>query len=124
MKQVLDDLVKNVKENIPAYIGISVTDMSTGEALISHSVSESFDPALASAYNVEIINAKRRAIAALGLNDNLIDIHFKLESQVHIINIAPNGEYFVYLALDGENANLALARTLLNKYKVELNSVL
>ncbi|MDO6811734.1 hypothetical protein [Tenacibaculum soleae] len=124
MQQILDDLVKNVKENISGYIGISVAEMASGESLISDSALDGFDPALACAYNVEIINSKRKAMKSLGLNENLNDIHFNLDSQIHIINISPSGDYFVYLAVDSKKANLALTRTLLNKYKQELNNEL
>lgn len=125
MQQILDNLVNNVKENIPGYLAISVAEMASGESLISHSEDPNFDPALASAYNVEIINAKRSAMKALGLSDeSLHDINFKLSSHIHVINISANGDYFVYLAVDSKKANLALTRTLLNKYKVELNNEL
>ncbi|MCT4698413.1 hypothetical protein [Tenacibaculum haliotis] len=124
MQEILDKLVSNVKENISGYIGISVAEMASGESLISDSALDGFDPALACAYNVEIINAKRKAMKALGLDENLTDIHFNLETQIHIINISPSGDYFVYLAVDSKKANLALTRTLLNKYKQELNNEL
>ena len=124
MQEILDKLVTNVKENVSGYIGISVAEMASGESLISHSALDGFDPALACAYNVEIINAKRKAMKALGLEENLTDIHFNLDTQIHIINISPSGDYFVYLAVDSKKANLALTRTLLNKYKQELNNEL
>lgn len=124
MQDILDELVNNVKENIPGYVAISVAEMASGESLISDSALDGFDPALASAYNVEIINAKRKAMKALGLDEELKDIHFNLENQIHIINISPSGEYFVYLAVDSKKANLALTRTLLNKYKQKLNNEL
>ncbi|WP_367997805.1 hypothetical protein [Tenacibaculum soleae] len=61
---------------------------------------------------------------SLGLDESLNDIHFNLDSHIHIINISPSGDYFVYLAVDSKKANLALTRTLLNKYKQELNNEL
>ncbi|CAM1344789.1 hypothetical protein [Tenacibaculum amylolyticum] len=124
MQETLTDLVNNVKDNIPGYIAISVSEMASGEALISDSNDSDFDPALASAYNVEIINAKRKAINALELDEELRDIQFNLNSHLHLINLSPSGEYFIYLALDSGKANIALTRTLLNKYKVELNKQL
>ncbi|CAL2086389.1 conserved hypothetical protein [Tenacibaculum dicentrarchi] len=124
MQKLLDDLVNNVKENIPGYIAISVAEMSSGECLISNSNVPEFDTTLAAAYNVEVINAKRKAIKTLGLDENLKDIHFNLDKQIHIIDIAPSGEYFVYLAIDSKKANIALSRKLLNKYTKELNDEL
>ncbi|TDQ25619.1 hypothetical protein [Tenacibaculum caenipelagi] len=124
MEKILTSLIKNVKENVPGYIAISVAEIASGESLASDSVDTTFDPALASAYNVEIINAKRKAIEVLGLDENISDIHFKLDNHIHVIDMSPSGEYFIYLAVDSNRANLALTRTMLNKYKKELNEVL
>ena len=54
MEGILKQLIENVKENIPGYMGVSITEMASGEALMSDSTLEGFDPELASAYNVEI----------------------------------------------------------------------
>ena len=124
MEKILTSLVQNVKENVPGYIAISVAEIASGESLASDSVDTSFDPALACAYNVEIINAKRKAIQVLGLDEDISDIHFKLKNHIHVIDLSPSGEYFIYLAVDSNRANLALTRTMLNKYKKELNEVL
>lgn len=124
MEIVLNKLVSNIKDNIPGYIGVSVTEMSSGESLVSDSILEGFDPELASAFNVEIINAKRKTMQILNIVDELNDIQFNLSNQVHIINISANGEYFIYLALNKEKANLGITKKLLFKYKEELNNEL
>ena len=82
MEQILKDLIKNVKENTPGFIAISVAEMSSGESLMSDSVDSDFDPALASAFNVSIINSKREAIKTLGLSENIRDIHFNLDNHI------------------------------------------
>lgn len=124
MTEILNDLVSNVSKNIPGYVAISVTDMQTGEALISNTADSNFDPVLASAYNLEVVKAKLSAISALGLSEEIQDITITLSSQVHIINIAPSGGYFIYLAVDSSKANLGITKALLNKYKLELNNAL
>ncbi len=124
MQDILDDLVKNVSENIPGYIAISVTELSTGESMVSDTAVSSFDPVLASAYNLEVVNAKLRAKEALGLKDEIKDISITLDTQIHIINVAPSGGYFIYLAIDSSKANIAITKTLLNKYRKELNNAL
>ncbi|WBX73751.1 hypothetical protein PG913_00335 [Tenacibaculum pacificus] len=124
MQKILDQLVENVKEGIPGYIAISIAEMASGESLISDSNNPNFDPALASAYNVEILNSKRKAIEALELKEEIKDVYFNLKNQIHIINLSPSGEYFIYLAVDSKKANLALTRTLLNRYKKDLDNEL
>lgn len=124
MKQILEDLVKNLSENVPGYIATSVTELGSGESMISHSAVDSFDPQLASAYNLEVVNAKLRAVEALKLEDEIKEISITLNSQIHIINIAPTGGYFIYLAIDSTKANLGITKSFLNKYKQELNNAL
>ncbi|MBE7629332.1 hypothetical protein [Tenacibaculum piscium] len=124
MTEILNDLVANVSKNIPGYIALSVTEMESGEALVSDSAKADFDVALASAYNLEVVNAKLKAINALGLKEEVKDITITLTDQIHIINIAPTGGYFIYLAIDSARANIAITKTLLNKYKTQLNDAI
>ncbi|MCD8411203.1 hypothetical protein [Tenacibaculum finnmarkense] len=124
MTDILNDLIKNVSENIPGYIALSVTELGSGETLVSDSVKTEFDIDLASAYNLEVVNAKLKAISVLGLKEEVRDITITLTDQIHIINIAPNGGYFVYLAIDSAKANIAITKTLLNKYKADLNNAI
>ncbi|CAM1334330.1 hypothetical protein [Tenacibaculum aestuariivivum] len=124
MTDILNDLVANVSKNIPGYIALSVTEMESGEALIANSVKPDFNVELASAYNLEVVNAKLKAISALGLKEEIKDITITLTDQIHIINIAPTGGYFIYLAIDSSKANIAITKTLLNKYKAQLNNAL
>ncbi|CAM1369466.1 conserved hypothetical protein [Tenacibaculum sediminilitoris] len=124
MTEILNDLVSNVSKNIPGYIAICVTEIETGEALASDTSDSSFDPVLASAYNLEVVKAKLNAINALDLKEEIKDITITLSSQVHIINVAPSGGYFIYLAVDSDKANLGVTKALLNKYKLELNNAI
>ncbi|RSC93074.1 hypothetical protein [Tenacibaculum singaporense] len=124
MKEIINDFIENLKSNVPGFIAVSITDVGSGEAYDSFTVNPDFDPNLASAYNLGVVKAKLKAIDALGLNEEIQDITITLSSQVHIINIAPSGTYFVYLAVDSKEANLGITKALLNKYKVELNNAL
>lgn len=124
MKDVLNNFIENVKSNVPGFIAVSVTEIESGVAYDSVSVVDSFDPNLASAYNLEVVKAKFKAIEALGLKEDIQDITITLTDQIHIINIAPSGAYFIYLAVDSDKANLGITRALLNKYKADLNAAL
>lgn len=124
MQDVLNKFIENTKANIPGFIAVSVTEIESGVAYESLTVNDDFDPNLASAYNLEVVKAKLNAINALGLKEDIQDITITLTDQVHIINIAPSGAYFIYLAVDSEKANLGITKSLLNKYKVELNEAL
>ncbi len=124
MKDVLNSFIENVKTNVPGFIAVSVTEIESGVAYESVSVVDDFDPNLASAYNLEVVKAKLQAIKALGLKEKIEDITITLTDQIHILNVAPSGAYFIYLAVDSDKANLGITRALLNKYKADLNAAL
>ncbi|MFV0247815.1 MAG: hypothetical protein ACK5H1_02485 [Tenacibaculum sp.] len=124
MKEIIDDFINNLKTEIPGFVAVSITDVESGEAYESYTVESSFDPNIASAYNLEVVKSKLKAIEALGLKEEIKDITITLTSQVHIINIAPSGAYFIYLAVSSKGANLGIIKALLNKYKTDLNKAL
>lgn len=124
MSDFLKQFGDEVKKNIPGYIAVAVTEIKSGISYFSHSSSESFDPELASAFNLEVVKAKLNAISALGLSQSIDDILITLTDQIHIIDVSQNNEYFIYLVVDSNKANLGMTKALLNKYKKEISGKL
>ena len=125
MTNVLDKFIQDMKTNVPGFIAVSVTEVRSGVSYGSESVDPSFDPNLASAYNLEVVKAKQNALQILGLatKERIVDILITLTDQIHIIDIAASGSYFIYSAVDSTKANLGLTRALLAKYKKDLASI-
>ena len=125
MTNVLDKFIQDMKTNVPGFIAVSVTEVRSGVSYGSESVDPSFDPNLASAYNLEVVKAKQNALQILGLasKETIVDILITLTNQIHIIDIAASGGYFIYLAVDSTKANLGLTRALLAKYKKDLAAI-
>lgn len=124
MANFLDQFKEDIKSNVPGFIAVSVTEVATGVCYVSLSEKSDFDPELASAYNLEVVKAKYKAIEALGLKSKLQDIIITLSDQLHMIDVSDNGEYFIYLAVDSSSANLGTTRALLKKYKKNIASEL
>ncbi len=123
----MQDILNRLKENltsIPNFIAYSVTDLDNGESLDNYTVDPTFDPSIASAYNLEVVKSKLNAIKALDLKESIEEITITLKSQIHIISIAPSNSYFIYLAIKSESTNVGLVKALLNKHRVELNQAL
>ncbi len=120
MSDFLQQFGDEVKKNIPGYIAVAVTEIKSGISYFSDSSVASFDPELASAFNLEVVKAKLNAISALGLDQNIDDIMITLTNQIHIIDISENNEYFIYLAVDSNKANLGMTKALLNKFKKDI----
>ena len=120
MSDFLKQFGEEIKKNVPGYIAVAVTEIKTGICYFSNSAVASFEPELAAAFNLEVVKAKFNAISALGLKENVNDILINLSSQIHILDISENNEYFIYLAVDSSKANLGMTKALLNKYKKEI----
>lgn len=125
MTNVLDKFIQDMRNNVPGFIAVSVTEVRSGVSYGADSVDPSFDPNLASAYNLEVVKAKQNALQVLGLasKERIEDILITLTDQIHIIDVSSNGNYFIYLVVDSTKANLGLTRALLAKYKKDLVSI-
>lgn len=124
MSDFLNKFGEDLKANVPGFIAVSVTEVKSGMSYFSLSVDSNFDPELASAYNLEVAKAKLNAIKALNLDQKIDDILINLTSQIHIIDLSEEGEYFIYLAVDSNRANLGLTKSILNKYKKDIKGKL
>ena len=125
MTNVLDKFVQDIRTNVPGFIAVSVTEVKSGVSYVAASADPNLDPNLASAYNLEVVKAKMSALRILGLEDKekIEDILITLTNQIHVIDLAPNGNYFVYLVVDSSRANLGITRSLLARYKKDLQSI-
>ena len=111
----MSNLDQSLKEMmaIDGAVGASVVDYNSGMALGTLGGSKSLDLAVASAGNTEVVRAKMRTIEQLALKDTIEDILITLSGQYHLIRplAGRKGQgLFLYLALDRNRANLALAR--------------
>lgn len=118
---VITVFLNEMKNNVPGVIAVAVTEIETGLCFGSFSNKSDFDVELASAYNIEVVKSKLKAVEALGLEGNEIeDILITLTTQLHILDVSPSKKYMIYLSADKSKANLGMTRGILRKYKVEL----
>lgn len=122
MSDFLKEFGENLKTNMPGFIAVSVAEIKSGISYYSLSAIDTFDPELASAFNLEVVKSKMNVIASLGLNQKIDDIIFTLTDQIHVVDVSDNGEYLIYLAVDSTKGNLGMIKAMLSRYKKDIES--
>jgi hypothetical protein len=109
---------------IEGALGVALVDYSSGLALGTLGTSDELDLNVAAAGNTDVVRAKMRTMEMLNLhNETIEDILITLTAQYHLIR--PLTHYtskgiFLYLALDRQRANLAMARHRIRQIEAQL----
>lgn len=105
---------------IDGYMASALVDADSGMMLASDG--GGIDLEAAAAGNTQVVRAKRKTMASLGLEGGIHDILITLDDQYHIIRpLQTNHAVFLYLVLDRTRANLALARIALRRREQQID---
>jgi len=111
--------------NIDGALGASLVDWGSGMSLGAMGGGKYLDLDVASAGHTEVVRAKMRTMEALRLDDSIEDILITMSQQYHLIRLLRNSKsgqgLFLYLVLDREKANLALARHTLKRIESDIS---
>ncbi|MFI1679276.1 MULTISPECIES: hypothetical protein [unclassified Streptomyces] len=116
--------LKEATTSIEGVIGAALVDYTSGMALGTIGGGKDLDLSVAAAGNTDVVRAKLRTMEMLGLKDEIEDILISLGSQYHLIRLMKgrnNNGLFLYLALDKDRANLAMARHQLKRIETGLD---
>ena len=112
MSMTVDAALKEAMA-VEGAIGAALVDYSSGMSLGAISTSKDLDLTVAAAGNTEVVRAKMRTMEMLKMNDTIEDILITLGRQYHLIRplaTRSGAGLFLYLAMDKQRGNLALAR--------------
>ena len=108
--------------SIAGAVGVALVDYDSGMSLGTAGGGDWLDLEVAAAGNTEVVRSKLRVMSSLALNDTIEDILITLHRQYHLIRLmnSSRNSLFLYLVLDRERANLALARHYLKRIEADL----
>ncbi|ANZ35867.1 hypothetical protein BBK82_06995 [Lentzea guizhouensis] len=118
------DLALKEAMSISGAVGVALVDYDSGMSLGTSGGGDWLNLEIAAAGNTEVVRSKLRVMSTLGLNDTIEDILITLHRQYHLIRlmngVKNRGSLFLYLVLERDNANLALARHQLRRIEADL----
>lgn len=121
MAKNVDESLKDAMD-IKGAIGAALVDYTSGMTL-GTAGGNGINLDVAAAGNTEVVRAKMSVMKDLGIKGGIEDILITLDKQLHIIRMMDNdrGEgLFLYVALNKDQANLAMARHQLNAIEKQL----
>jgi predicted regulator of Ras-like GTPase activity (Roadblock/LC7/MglB family) len=102
-------------KRLPGFLGAAVVDSETG-LVLGRVDGANRDLETAAAGNMDVVRAARRMVHALEIDDDVEDVLVTLGRQHHLARtVARSPAIFLYVALDRDSANLALARITLKQ---------
>ncbi|MFJ9539204.1 hypothetical protein ACIRPX_18340 [Streptomyces sp. NPDC101225] len=115
--------LKEMLTAVEGSLGAAVVDYTSGMALGTLGGGKDLNLTIAAAGNTDVVRAMARTMEQVRVKSSIEDILITLEKQYHLIRLirarSGNG-LFLYLVLDKEHSNLAMARHQLKRVEEQL----
>ena len=109
-----EQLVQQLLTALPALLLVAVVETASGQCRAGWSGIEDIAPQQVAPYGATIVRHQQEASETLQLaGETLTEISFLLSTQLHLLQVLPGSQQFVYLIGERTTISLGLARELL-----------
>jgi hypothetical protein len=110
----IEQTIRHLLAELPDLLMAAVVEVATGKPLATYTTDRSWRPAAVAGFNAEAVRQVQASLAAQGATqERLEEMLFTLPTQLHLLHLALAGRLFVYLAVDGRDTNLGIARAVM-----------
>ncbi|TGD81654.1 hypothetical protein [Hymenobacter wooponensis] len=111
-KAAAERIIQHALAGLPELLGAAVVQLVSGQTLATYTSSREFNLSKVLGHNTEVVRQQQKALAALqlGSEEQLEEILITLNTQLHLLRLLPDGQRFLYVAVDCRDTNLAIAR--------------
>ncbi|MFD2721251.1 hypothetical protein ACFST9_21225 [Hymenobacter monticola] len=107
----IERTMRHLLAELPDLLMAAVVEVASGKPLATYTVDRDLRPGAVAGFNAEAVRQVQAGLRAQGMaGEQVEEMVFTLPSQLHLLRLVPTGQWFVYLAVDSRDTNLAIAR--------------
>ena len=111
-----DSIIKHLIQALPELVAASVVDVRSAKTLAAYTSLVSFDPYKISSRNAELMRQVQKMMTAPWMpTQQLNDMIFLLDEQMHCMRTTPDGQWLYYVAVRQADSNMALVRDVMRR---------
>lgn len=100
-------------DELPDLLLAAVVDVATGKTLATYTTDRHLLPAAVAGPNAEAVRQIQAGLRTQQPGETLEELLITLPSQLHLLGLVPDGRRYLYLAVDAQDTNLGIARTVM-----------
>jgi hypothetical protein len=112
----IDRTMRYLLAELPDLLMAAVVEVASGKPLATYTVDRELRPAPVVGFNAEAVRQVQAGLRAQGIpGEQVEEMVFTLPSQLHLLRLVPTGQWFIYLAVEARDTNLAIAREVMRR---------
>lgn len=120
----IERAIRHLLAELPDMLMGAVVEVATGKTLATYTTDRDLRPGVVAGFNAEAVRQVQAAVRAQATPDEQVEeMLFTLPSQLHLLRLEATRRWFIYLAVETRDTNLAIAREVMRGAIALLNEV-